>query len=222
MAGDGETNCNPDGSCFAARGLRSVLPEHPRRTSRRTFHRDVHSERPSFRQPEFDADSRLDWELSLGIFARKTSLVFEAPQTHHESGTFLRKYFDTPFSKQETTRYQASSKNSLLGRASDAAARILVTRDEMGRRRVNTSYVVSVLTSVAAHNASRPYWARSNPNPIGDIGSTVGNDAGMNLMHEFGPGLRQAVAGHMPSFVFRVERRIVRNVNPPSPIAGPR
>ena len=148
--------------------------------------------------------------------------MFEAPQTHHESGTFLRKYFDTPFSKQETTRYQASSKNSLLGRASDAAARILVTRDEMGRRRVNTSYVVSVLTSFAAHNASRPYWARSNPNPIGDIGSTVGNDAGMNLMHEFGPGLRQAVAGHMPSFVFRVERRIVRNVNPPSPLAGPR
>ena len=148
--------------------------------------------------------------------------MFEAPQTHHESGTFLRKYFDTPVSKQETTRYQASSKDSLLGRASDAAARILVTRDEMGRRRVNTSYVVSVLTSFAAHNASRPYWARSNPNPIGDIGSTVGNDAGMNLMHEFGPGLRQAVAGHMPSFVFRVERRIVRNVNPPSPLAGPR
>lgn len=152
----------------------------------------------------------------------RPTLVFEAPQTQHESGTFLSKYFDTTFSKQETTRYQASSKNSLLGRASDAAARILLTRDEMGRRRVNTSYVVSVLTSVAAHNASRPYWARSNPNPIGDIGSTVGNDAGMNLMHEFGPGVRQAVAGHMPSFVFRVERRIVRNVNPPSPIAGPR
>jgi len=152
----------------------------------------------------------------------KPALVLEAPQTHHESGTFLSKYFDTTFSKQEPTRYQASSRNSLLGRASDAAARILVTRDEMGRRRLNTSYVVGVLTSVAAHNAARPYWARSNPNPIGYIGSTVGNDAGMNLMHEFGPGLRQAVAGHMPSFVFRVERRIARNVNPPSPIAGPR
>jgi hypothetical protein len=157
---------------------------------------------------------------SASLPARPT-LVFEAPRTEHESGTFLKKYLETPFARQET-RYQASSKDSLLGRATDAAARIFVTRDETGRRRVNTSYVVGVLTSVAAHNASRPYWARSNPNPIGDIGSTVGNDAGMNLMHEFGPGLRQAVAGHMPSFVFRVERRIVRTVNPTPPLAGPR
>lgn len=151
----------------------------------------------------------------------RPTLALESPRTPRESGTFLRKYVETPFSKQET-RYQASSKDSLLGRATDAAARILVIRDESGRRRVNTSYLVGVLTLVAAHNASRRYWTRSNSNPIGDIGSTVGNDAGMNLMHEFGPGLRQAVAGHMPNFVFRVERRIIRNVNPTPPLAGPR
>jgi hypothetical protein len=72
---------------------------------------------------------------------------------------------------------------------------------------------------VAAHSASRPYWARSSSLPLSDFGSTVGNDAGMNLMHEFGPGLRQAVAGHMPNFVFRMEKRIVRNVNPGDPIS---
>jgi hypothetical protein len=148
-------------------------------------------------------------------------LVFETARQQKESGTFFSRYLDTSFAKQGT-RYQASSKDSVLGRATDAAARIFVTRDETGRRRLNTSYFVGVLTSVAAHNAARPYWARSNSNPIGDLGSTVGNDAGMNLMHEFGPGLRQAVAGHMPSFVFRVQRRIVRNVNANRPIPGPR
>jgi hypothetical protein len=101
-----------------------------------------------------------------------------------------------------------------MGRATDAASRIFVTRDEFGKRRLNTSYFVGVLTAVAVHSASRPYWARSNSMPLGDFGSTVGNDAGMNLMHEFGPGLRQAVAGHMPSIVFRVERRILRETNP--------
>lgn len=204
------------GACAAfCQSIQGALPDAP------SIAISAHQDRVVASQ---SSNLRATWTGTnpLASLPARPPLVFETPPSQHESGTFLSKYFDTPFSKQETTRYQASSKNSLLGRASDAAARILVTRDEMGRRRVNTFYIVSVLTSVAAHNASRPYWARSNPNPIGDIGSTVGNDAGMNLMHEFGPGLRQAVAGHMPSFVFRVERRIVRNVNPPSPIAGPR
>jgi hypothetical protein len=152
----------------------------------------------------------------------RPALVFSAiPSQQKEQGSFFRKYFDTSFVKQDT-RYQASSKNSLLGRATDAAVRVFVTRDETGRHRLNTSYFVGVLTSVAVHNASRPYWARSNSIPIGDFGSTVGNDAGMNLMHEFGPGLRQAVNGHLPSFVFRVEKRIVRSVSPQQPLPGPR
>jgi hypothetical protein len=166
------------------------------------------------------------WPVTSGLRPQQTlpprpTFVFETVHTQRETGTFLKRYFDTPFEKQET-RYQASSKNNFLGRATDAAARMFVTRDEMGKRRINTSYVVGVLTSVAAHKASRPYWARSNSVPIGDVGSTFGNDAGINLMHEFGPGLRQAVAGRMPSFVFRVEKRIVRNVNPPPTVPGPR
>jgi hypothetical protein len=156
-----------------------------------------------------------------GTLLPRPALVFEPIPSQREKGSFFRKYLDTSFTKQET-RYQASAKNSLLGRATDAAARVFVIRDETGRHRLNTSYFVGVLTSVAVHNASRPYWARSNSIPIGDVGSTVGNDAGMNLMHEFGPGLRQAVNGHLPSFVFRVEKRIVRSVSPQQPLAGPR
>jgi hypothetical protein len=155
---------------------------------------------------------------SVASHAPRPTLIYETVPVQKQSGAFFRKYLDTSFSKQDV-RYQASSKDSLMGRAADAAARIFVTRDDSGRRRVNTSYFVGVLTSVAVHNASRPYWARSNAIPIGDVGSTVGNDAGMNLMHEFGPGLRQAVSGHMPSFVFRVEKRIVRNVSPTVPQA---
>jgi hypothetical protein len=42
----------------------------------------------------------------------------------------------------------------------------------------------------------------------------VGNDAGMNLLHEFGPGIRQKVTGHMPEFVSRLGERIIRLPNP--------
>ena len=151
------------------------------------------------------------------------ALIFQSAPASDDSGAFFKrhfdKYFDTSLSRQDS-RYHASSKDTLIGRATDAASRIFVTRDEFGKRRLNTSYFVGVLTAVAAHSASRPYWARSNSMPLNDFGSTVGNDAGMNLMHEFGPGLRQAVAGHMPSIVFRVEKRILRETNPRPPISS--
>ena len=140
-------------------------------------------------------------------------LEYESVPAGKYSGSLFGKYLDLSSTKQGA-RYRASSKYSLMGRATDAAGRIFVTQDESGRRRVNASYFARMLTSIAVHNASRPYRARSNSIPIGDFGATVGNDAGMNLMHEFGPELRQAVAGHMPSFVFNFEKRIIRNVNP--------
>jgi hypothetical protein len=35
----------------------------------------------------------------------------------------------------------------------------------------------------------------------------------MNLLHEFGPGLQQAVSGHMPEFVNKVQERVVGERN---------
>jgi hypothetical protein len=44
--------------------------------------------------------------------------------------------------------------------------------------------------------------------PFSDFGSTVGNDAGMNLWHEFGPGIQQLMKSHAPKFVSKIEERI--------------
>jgi hypothetical protein len=92
----------------------------------------------------------------------------------------------------------------MMGRATNAAARIFFTRDESGRDRVNTSYFLRALTSVAASTASRPYWRRSATEPISAFGSTVGNDAGMNLLHEFQPGIQHLVKTHAPRFVVKM------------------
>jgi hypothetical protein len=97
-----------------------------------------------------------------------------------------------------------------MGRATDAASRIFITRDDSGRRKLNASYLLRVATSVAAHSAARPYWRRSGTEPINDFGSTVGNDAGMNLLHEFGPAVRHAMTGHLPEFVTRISQGISR------------
>jgi hypothetical protein len=148
-------------------------------------------------------------------FEQNLATVYETSPAQRESSDFLSKLLTTSQSGRNP-RYRASLRDSLMARATDAASGILVTRDESGRRRLNTSYLVGVLTMVAAHSASRPYWARSGSAsaPIGDFGSTVGNDAGMNLLHEFGPGLREAVTGHLPSFVFKIEQRVTGERNP--------
>ena len=139
--------------------------------------------------------------------------LYNAVPAQRESGAAFGRYLYPSLLKQ-SLRYQPSASGSLMGRATDAASRIFVTRDESGKRRLNTSYFLGVLTSVAAHSASRPYWARSNSAPFSDFGSTVGNDAGVKLLHEFGPGIRQMVTGHMPEFVSRIEERIIRDQIP--------
>jgi hypothetical protein len=102
----------------------------------------------------------------------------------------------------------ASDSDGLMGRAVHAASRTFFTRDDSGKSRLNTSYFLRALTYVAADTASRPYWRRSSTGPISDFGSTVGNDAGMNLFHEFRPGIEQLMKSHAPKFVSRIEERI--------------
>jgi hypothetical protein len=101
-------------------------------------------------------------------------------------------------------RFHFSSSDSLFGRATDAATSIVLPRDENGDRHLNTSYLLRVLTAAAAHSAYRPYWRRSISQPFSDFGSTIGNDAGLNVFHEFEPGILQLVKTHQPRFVSKI------------------
>jgi hypothetical protein len=130
--------------------------------------------------------------------------------TQKESGNFVGKYLYPSLLKQNL-RYHPLTSDSVMNRATYAASRIFITRDDVGRKRLNTTYFLGVLSSVATHNASRPYWIRSTAMQFNDFGSTIGNDAGISVFHEFGPGIRQVLKGHTPKFVFRIEERITPN-----------
>lgn len=108
-----------------------------------------------------------------------------------------------------------------MGRAIDAASHIFVTRDESGKKRLNASYFLGILRLLAAHSTRRPYWARSTSAPFIDFGSMIGNDAGLNLFHEFEPGIRQMVKGHTPRFAFRVGERLSRDQNLKEVVSSP-
>ena len=116
-----------------------------------------------------------------------------------ESSVFFSKYLYPSLLKQDP-RYYPSTSASFLGRATYAASRIFVTRNDSGKRTLNTSYFLGVLTSTAIATAYRPYWARSTSEPFKTFGSTIGSDVGINLFHEFGPGIRRMVKRHAPKF----------------------
>ncbi len=154
------------------------------------------------------------------LFPPAASLFYDADEkapAQKSSAFSLNKYL-YPAKLPQSSRYQASSSDGLVRRASEAASRIFWTRDLSGTRRLNTSYFLRVATLIAADTASRPYYRRhSGTAPLSDFGSTVGNDAGMNLFHEFEPDLGQAMTSHMPKFIARIEQRILQGVNQQNP-----
>ena len=108
------------------------------------------------------------------------------------SSTFFGRYLYPSLLKPKL-RYYPSTSSSFLSRASYAASRILITRDGSGKGRLNSSYFLGALTSVAIHSAYRPYWTRSTSASFANFGSTIGGDAGINFFHEFAPGIRQMI-----------------------------
>jgi hypothetical protein len=103
------------------------------------------------------------------------------------------------------TASHLSASDSFFGRIGYAASSIFVTHDAEGASKLNTRYLLAVLTSAAAHSARTPYWRRSVSQPFSDFGATIGNDAGVNVFHAFEPGIRQTLKSHEPKFVTRIE-----------------
>ena len=156
-------------------------------------------------------------ETKLGHFTTgpQASLTahYQVEFIQRGSNAFLSKYLYSPLLKQET-RYDASTSDSFMGRASYAASRIFVRRDESGKQRLNTPYFLGVLASVAVHTAYRPYWTRSPSETFNNFGSTIGSNAGINIFHEFRPGIQQIVRAFTPKFVSRIEDRVINDQIP--------
>jgi hypothetical protein len=141
------------------------------------------------------------------------TVPYKAVFNQEESSTSFGKLL-YPLVLKQNLGYHASTNGSFLGRATYAASRVFVMRDDSGKRNLNTAYFLGVLASAAIQTAYRPYWARSSSETFNNFGSTIGSDAGMNVFHEFGPGIRHLVKGHTPKFVSKIEDRIAAEQNP--------
>jgi hypothetical protein len=144
-------------------------------------------------------------KFSVAHFDYMQDLNYDATGELHPNGSknFFTRYFSPTSS--HSSFYHGPISNSLFGRATYAASSLVLTHDDEGKNQLNTSYLLRVLTSAVAHSAYRPYWRRHISQPFSDFGSTIGNDAGMNVFHEFEPGILQLVKTHEPRFVSSIE-----------------
>jgi hypothetical protein len=160
------------------------------------------------------ADIMGETELRLVTSGPQPTLTVPCkPVFNQEESSTLFGKFLYPLVLKQQLDYHPSPNGSFVGRVTYAASRIFVTRDESGKGKLNTAYFFGVLTSAAMQTAYRPYWARSSSETFNNFGSTIGSDAGMNVFHEFGPGIRHLLKGHTPKFVSRIEERIAAERN---------
>jgi hypothetical protein len=144
-----------------------------------------------------DVVARAGWEA-----------LYKAEPVREGSGDFFRKHL---YANPTTVKRSSSDRpesGGLMGRATYAASRTFITRDESGKGKLNTAYFLRVMSAAVLRTAYRPYWNRPVSAPLSNFGSTVGNDAGMNVLHEFTPGLEQLVKNHTPKFVSKIEQRV--------------
>src|SRR3954452_23232522 len=122
---------------------------------------------------------------------------YTAALAERESNAFFGRYL-FPVLFDQDPRYHGSESNGLMPRAVYASSRVFITRKDDGRKTLNTSYLLSTLLTSSLANVYKHPWDRTAGNTFADMGSTIGGDAGFNLMREFWPQLRETLSNHTP------------------------
>jgi hypothetical protein len=148
--------------------------------------------------------SHRDAEVLFGDFYR-----LQPVQQNGSQDFFQKRVYPTLLKRG--IEYHPSSSGGLMSRTMYATSRLFLAPQDSGKSRLNTSYLLSTLASAAMQSAYRPYWRRSAAQPFSDFGATIGNDAGMNMLHEFGPGIRQLMKSHEPKFVTAIQEHLHHN-----------
>jgi hypothetical protein len=130
-------------------------------------------------------------------------VFYQEKPDQNSSRDFLSRHVYPTLPRRNLNYHPANE--SLLRRATYAASRTLIARDDSGKVRLNTPYLLRTLTSMAKDRRRLHYWRRHFADPSSDFGLTIGNDVGMNVLHEFEPGIEKLLNNHMPKFVTAME-----------------
>jgi hypothetical protein len=137
---------------------------------------------------------------------------YAAAVAQHQTANFLGKYLFPTLLSQDP-RYHPSEKDGFWSRSTYAATRVLITRRDNGQKTINSSYLLGVLVSSAIAASYQPV-RRTSAQTLSDFGSTVGGDAGMNILKEFWPQLRSTLRPIAPKKLRDFSGRFVGHEEP--------
>lgn len=121
-----------------------------------------------------------------------------------ESGAFFGAFL-LPVLLHEDPRYFRSTRHGTWSRAGYAVSRVLVTRDEAGRKTPNFSLIAGALAASGLANAYYPREDRGAGDTMARAGNGLLSVAEMNLLREFWPDISRRFRKHEPKTLKKLE-----------------
>ncbi|HEY3930290.1 MAG TPA: hypothetical protein VGL89_18100 [Candidatus Koribacter sp.] len=130
-----------------------------------------------------------------------------------EQGFFTK--FLLPSALHQDPRYFRSDDSDVSDRFTYAISRILVGRNDNGKSTLNTSEILGSVLAASISTAYHPIRRRTAGDVASSAGGSMGADAGMNLLREFWPDIREHLMDRGPRAVQNLVGRMA-----PRTIAG--
>lgn len=121
---------------------------------------------------------------------------YAAAYADAQSSAFIENFL-VPALMRQDPRYFRGSTGTIHGRVGYAMSRVFITRSDDGGNTFNTSGIAGAFLSAAVHNAYHPYYDRSLDGTVSRALSRLASRAGMNVVREFWPDLRQKSKGRL-------------------------
>ncbi len=116
-----------------------------------------------------------------------------------EQGFFTK--FLLPSAFHQDPRYFRSDSTETSDRLTYALSRVFVTRSDNGHSTLNTSEILGSVIAASLSTAYHPYRRHTPGEIASSAAGSIGSDAGINMLREFWPDIREHLMDHGPKMV---------------------
>ncbi len=132
-----------------------------------------------------------------------------------EQGFFSKFLF--PSLLHQDPRYYQSDDIGTFDRTSYALSRVFIGRNDNGHATLNTSELLGSVIAASLSTAYHPYRRYTPAETAGRAMGDIGSDAGMNMLREFWPDIREHLMDHGPKMMQTLVTRFAPRIQPANP-----
>jgi hypothetical protein len=132
---------------------------------------------------------------------------FGATLANTESRRFIQGFALSTILHQDP-RYFPSFKKGLFSRTWYSATRVVITKNDNGDSRFNTSEFLGALLTSALQNSYYPRHDRTFGDTMNRFGGALSSDVIDNLLREFTPDMKRLFRKHAPKKILRIEEKL--------------